>query len=292
MNYAVEITNLKKRFWNRNVFEDLNLNIEENKIYCLVGRNGAGKTTLLRCIASQYVKTEGSIKAFREEIFENKNALSKIYLCQENGFSGDMTGREIFSAAKTFLKYWDEEFKERLLGKFNVELGKKYGDLSKGMKACLNIIVALASRAPITIFDEAYAGLDPFNREIFYEELLRDYEENPRTIIFSTHYIEEIESLFEGIIFMDKGKIILNEDRDTIDERAFYITGKEEELNDILIKLNVVSKEKIASFIRAGIYDDISYEEKIQLQSKGLTLEKMPLQKLFVNLLKEGVRSE
>lgn len=292
MSYAIEITNLKKRFYSRNVFEDLNLNIEENKIYCLVGRNGAGKTTLLRCIASQYVKTGGSIKAFGEEIFENKNALSKIYLCQENGFSADMTGREIFSTAKVFLKYWDEGFKEKLIGKFNVELGKKYGDLSKGMKACLNIIVALASRAPITIFDEAYAGLDPFNREIFYEELLKDYEENPRTIIFSTHYIEEIESLFEGIIFMDKGKIVLNEDGNTIDEKAFYITGKEEELNDILRNLNVVSKEKITSFIRVGIYDDISYEEKIQLQNKGFTLEKMPLQKLFVNLLKEGGRSE
>lgn len=292
MSYAIEVTNLKKRFWNRNVFEDLNLNIEEDKIYCLVGRNGAGKTTLLRCIASQYVKTEGSIKAFGEEIFENKNALSKIYLCQENGFSAEMTGREIFSAAKTFLKYWDEAFKEKLLEKFNIELGKKYGDLSKGMKACLNIIVALASRAPITIFDEAYAGLDPFNREIFYAELLRDYEENSRTIIFSTHYIEEIESLFEGIIFMDKGKILLNESSDIIDEKAFYITGKEEELNDILRNLNVVSKEKIASLIRAGIYDDISYEEKIQLQNNGFTLEKMPLQKLFVNLLKEGGRSE
>lgn len=292
MSHAIEITNLKKRFWNRNVFKDLNLSIEENKIYCLVGRNGAGKTTLLRCIASQYVKSGGSIKAFGEEVFENKGALSKIYLCQENGFSTEMTAREIFRAAKIFLKYWDEEFKEKLLDKFNVELGKKYGDLSKGMKACLNIIVALASRAPITIFDEAYAGLDPFNREIFYEELLRDYEENPRTIIFSTHYIEEMENLFEGIIFMDKGKILLNEDRDTIDERAFYITGKEEELNDILRNLNVVSKEKIASLIRAGVYDYISYEEKIQLQNKGFALEKMPLQKLFVNLLREGVRSE
>lgn len=292
MSHAIEITNLKKRFWNRNVFEDLNLSIDENKIYCLVGRNGAGKTTLLRCIASQYVKTGGSIKAFGEEVFENKNALSKIYLCQENGFSGDMTGREILNTAKVFLKYWDEEFKEKLVKKFNVEVGKKYGDLSKGMKACLNIIVALASRAHITIYDEAYAGLDPFNREIFYEELLRDYEENPRTIIFSTHYIEEIESLFEGIIFMDKGKIILNEDRDTIDERAFYITGKEEELNDAITNLNVVSKEKIASLIRMGIYDNVSYEEKLQLQNKGFALEKMPLQKLFVNLLKEGVRSE
>lgn len=292
MSYAIEITNLNKRFWNKVVFEGLNLNIEENKIYCLAGRNGAGKTTLLRCIASQYVKTGGSIKAFGEEVFENKNALSKIYLCQENGFSGDMTGREILNTAKVFLKYWDEEFKERLVKKFNAELGKKYGELSKGMKACLNIIVALASRAPITIFDEAYAGLDPFNREIFYEELLRDYEENPRTIIFSTHYIEEMENLFEGIIFMDKGKILLNEDRDTIDEGAFYITGKEEELNDILRNLNVVSKEKIASLTRIGIYDNVSYEEKIQLQNKGFTLEKMPLQKLFVNLLKEGVRDE
>lgn len=111
-------------------------------------------------------------------------------------------------------------------------------------------------------------------------------------LVFIFFRKEEIESLFEGIIFMDKGKIILNEDIDTIDERAFYITGKEEELNDVLRNLNVVSKEKIASLIRLGIYDYISYEEKVQLQNKGFTLEKMPLQKLFVNLLKEGVRSE
>ncbi|WP_097027468.1 ABC transporter ATP-binding protein [Clostridium peptidivorans] len=292
MSYAIEITNLNKKFWNKGVFKDLNLNIEENKIYCLAGRNGAGKTTLLRCIASQYVKTGGSIKAFGEEVFENKNALSKIYLCQENGFSAAMTGREIFNTAKVFLKYWDEEFKERLIKKFNVELGKKYGDLSKGTKSCLNIIVALASRAPITIYDEAYAGLDPLNREMFYEELLKDYEENPRTIIFSTHHIEEIEGLVEEIIFMDNGKILLNENKDTIDEKAFYITGKEEELYDISKNLRVISKEKVGALMRIGICDNVSYEEKIKLQDKGFTLEKMTLQKLFVNMLREGGRVE
>ncbi|WP_186429284.1 ABC transporter ATP-binding protein [Clostridium sp. BSD9I1] len=288
MSYAIEISNLKKRFWNKQVFEDLNLNIEENKIYCLAGRNGAGKTTLLRCIASQYIKTGGSIKAFGEEVFENKNALSKIYLCQENALPADMTGREILNAAKVFLKYWDEEFKERLIKKFNVELHKTYGDLSKGTKSCLNIIVALASRAPITIYDEAYAGLDPLNRELFYEVLLKDYDENPRTIIFSTHYIEEIESLFEKIIFMNNGKILFNEDMNVIDEKAFYITGREEELEDVLRNAKVICKEKVGSLIRAGIYDSISYEEKVELQNKGLTLEKMPIQKLFVNVLKEG----
>ncbi|WP_027624844.1 ABC transporter ATP-binding protein [Clostridium lundense] len=285
MDLAVSIKELYKVFNNKKVLNDLSLDIEDNKIYGLAGRNGAGKTTLLKIIACHYIKSSGTVEVFGEDPFENEKILSKIcFVSDGNNFMPNMNCKEIFDIAKIFYPNWDEGFKEQLIEKFNLDVDKSYGDLSKGMKSMVNIIVGLASRAPLTMFDEPYSGLDPVGREIFYRALLEDYDRYPRCIIFSTHYLEEVSRLFESIIIIHKGKLLLCDDVDNLKEKAFYIRGEKGKLQGIEEKFNVLNKEFHGEIGNLEIFQYLSDEEKEALEELNFQVETMPIQKLFVSL--------
>jgi ABC-2 type transport system ATP-binding protein len=285
MDLAVSIKELNKVFNNKKVLNDLSLDIEHNKIYGLAGRNGAGKTTLLKIIACHYIKTSGTVEVFGEEPFENEKILSQIcFVGDGNNFMSNMNSKEIFHIAKIFYPNWDEDFKEQLIEKFNLDVSKNYGDLSKGMKSMVNIIIGLASRAPLTMFDEPYSGLDPVGREIFYRALLEDYDRYPRCIIFSTHYLEEVSRLFENIIIIHKGRLLLCDDVDALKEKAFYIRGQKEKLEGIEEKFNVLNKKSHGEIGTLEVFQPLSEEDKEILEEMGFQIETMPIQKLFVSL--------
>lgn len=285
MRLAVEIMDLNKNFLNTKALDNLNLNIEEGKIYGLLGRNGAGKTTLLKIITAQYVKSSGTVKVFGEEPFENEKVLSKIcFVSDKPKFIPTFTVREIFSIARAFNKNWDREFEKTLIKEFEVDLNKQYKNLSKGMQSIVSIIIGLASRAAITIYDEAYTGLDAVAREKFYRILLEDYSENPRTIIFSTHLIDEVSKLFENVIIIDKGKVILEEESDNLRTKAFYINGDIDKVSDVIKNKNVIYKEVMGNNINAALLEDVTKEEKIKIKNMGMQIKSMSLQKLFIHL--------
>ncbi|WP_315121702.1 ABC transporter ATP-binding protein [uncultured Clostridium sp.] len=285
MDLAVSIKELNKIFNNKKVLNDLSLDIEDNKIYGLAGRNGAGKTTLLKIIACHYIKNSGTVEVFGEDPFENEKILSKIcFVSDGSNFMPNMNSKEIFDIAKIFYPNWDEDFKEELIEKFNLDVNKSYGDLSNGMKSMVSIIMGLASRAPLTMFDEPYSGLDPVGREIFYRALLEDYDIYPRCIIFSTHYLEEVSRLFESIIIVHKGKLLLCDDVDSLKEKAFYIRGKKERLEEISEKFNILNKEFHGEIGTLEIFQPLSDEDKENLEEMGFQVETMPLQKFFVSL--------
>lgn len=285
MSLAVEIRDLNKKFLKTQALDNLSLNIEEGKIYGLLGRNGAGKTTLLKIITCQYVKTSGVVKIFDEEPFENEKVLSKIcFVSDKPKFITTFTVREIFSIARAFNVNWDKDFEKSLIKEFEIDLNKQYKNLSKGMQSIVSIIIGLASRAPLTIYDEAYTGLDAVARENFYRILLEDYTENSRTIIFSTHLIDEVSKLFENVLIIHKGKVILEEEVDILRTKAFYLNGDNEKMSDALKNKNVIHKEVIGNNVNAAVLQYITKEEKIELQNMGLEIKNIPLQKLFVHL--------
>ncbi|WP_234117370.1 ABC transporter ATP-binding protein [Clostridium hydrogenum] len=285
MAYALEIKDLNKKFGKIQAVDNFNIKLEEGKIYGLLGRNGAGKTSLLKLITAQYVKNSGSIKVFGEEVFENEKALSRICFVNDQGaFIPSLTADEIFKVAKIFYDNWDENFKEELVYKFNLQVNRKYGELSKGMKAAVAIIVGLSSRAELTIYDEAYSGLDAAAREIFYDELLKDYAENSRTIIFSTHLIDEVSKLFESVIMIDRGNLKLFEDCDELRNKAFYVMGNKKKLQQYLKNINIIHKEEIGETIKLAVFEDKNCDFKQQLRNEGFEISSLSLQKLFVYL--------
>lgn len=285
MGLAVDIRNLSKNFLRSTALDNLSLDIEEGKIYGLLGRNGAGKTTLLKIITAQYIQNSGAVKVFGEKPFENEKILSKIcFVSDKPKFIPTFIVREIFSIARAFNSNWDKEFEKALIKEFDVDLNKQYKNLSKGMQSIVSIIIGLASRSPLTIYDEAYTGLDAVARERFYNILLEDYSENPRTIIFSTHLIDEVSKIFENVIIIDKGKVILEEEVDALRSKAFYVSGDKEKIDEVLKNRNIICKEVIGNTAKIAILETITKEDKLRFEKMDFEIKNIPLQKLFVHL--------
>ncbi|KHO38912.1 ABC transporter ATP-binding protein [Clostridium tetani] len=285
MKLAVKVEGLNKIFNKKKVLDNLSLEIEEDKIYGLVGKNGAGKSTLLKIISCYYVKSSGNVKVFGEEPFENEKILCQIcFTSSDRTLPSYLKIGEILNTLKEFYPNWDEEFRRELIKKFQLDENKVFDELSKGMKAMVNLIIGLASRAPLTIYDEPYSGLDPVYKELFYKILLEDYEKNPRTIIFSTHYLDEVSRLFENLIIMDRGRVLINEEMDSLREKSFYIKGDRDTIEEIENNLNVINSEVYGKNKILWVFQEIPNLLREKIINKDLSIEPLGVQKLFVGL--------
>lgn len=281
----LEIKNLSKAYGETEVLNNINLKLEENKIYGLLGRNGVGKTTLLNIVSNLIRSDSGEILLNGENIFENSKAMENIGLVKENGFgTSDMKVRHIFKAAKILYKNWDEEYKVELVKEFKLDEKKKYSKLSRGNKTIVGLVVGLASRAPLTMFDEPSLGLDASYRYKFYNLLLKDVEEYPRTVIISTHLIDEVTNLFEEIIILKDRKVYLKEEVDKLLKKAYFLNGRLEKLEEVMENKNIIHREEFGTNTILGIFDDLSKEERDSLKEKGVEVSGIPLQRLFVLL--------
>lgn len=285
MNKAIECESLRKSFGSLNAVDGVTFELEKDKIYGLIGRNGAGKTTLLHLLTGQYAKDEGKINIFGQQVFENSIAIDNICFVKEKEYplEGDRV-EMIFRKAEIFYKNWDNKFKDRLVKEFDLNVSKKYKNLSRGMKSSVSNIIGLASRAPITIFDEPSFGLDAAMRDKFYNILLEDYQKNKRTIILSTHLIDEVSNLFEEVIIIDKGKILIKENVEELTEKAYYVTGNDEALRNFVQDKKVLSKEIFGNTAIIAFLGVLTEVEKEELRRVNAEISRIPLQKLFIYL--------
>lgn len=145
--------------------------------------------------------------------------------------------RDYLKAAATYYPHWDEAYAQRLVQRFGLETKKRISKLSKGMLSMVTIILALASRAPVTILDEPVAGLDVVAREDFYKLLLEDYTETGRTFIISTHIIEEAANVFEKVIIMKDGAIAEVAETESFVSSFSFVTGKDEDVAAVCARL-------------------------------------------------------
>lgn len=281
----LEIINLSKSYGSTEVLQDINMKLELGKVYGLLGRNGVGKTTLLNIISNQIRSNSGKVLLNGEETFENSNATENIAIVKENGFgSKDIRVKKIFDSAKILYNNWDEEYKDFLIKDFKLNTKKKYSKLSRGNQTIVGLIVGLASRAPLTLFDEPSLGLDAAHRYRFYELLLKDVQEHPRTVIISTHLIDEVTNLFEEVVILkDKFHYIKEEVADLMG-KAYFLSGKLEKIEPIIKDKKIIHKEEFGTTTIVGIFDYLSKEEKIRLKDNGVEISGIPLQRLFVLL--------
>lgn len=157
------------------------------------------------------------------------------------------------------------------------------------MQSALNVTMGLASRAPITIFDEAYLGMDAPTREIFYKELLADQAERPRTMILSTHLVSEMDYLFDEVIIIDKGAFVLHEEYETLISRGASITGAAEEVDDFVSGMTQLNEQQLGNTKAVMVYGYLSEKDKQEALQRGLEVGPVSLQDLFIHLTSEEV---
>ncbi|GAA1356016.1 ABC transporter ATP-binding protein [Arthrobacter rhombi] len=226
MNFAIETRSLTKKYGTTTVLDDLTIGIEKNTICGLLGRNGAGKTTLMSILAGQELKTSGQARVLGDDPFENAQVLAQLSFARENQkYPEEFKVAHVLRAAVWFYAGWDADLARRLVGEFRLPLKTPIKKLSRGQLSAVAIVVGLASRAPVTFFDEPYLGLDATARGIFYDLLLEDYMEHPRTILMSTHLIDEAANLLEHVVVLQDGRKVLDSSVEEATGSAFTLSG-------------------------------------------------------------------
>ena len=158
------------------------------------------------------------------------------------------------------------------------------GDMSRGQRSALGIVLGLAARSPVTMFDETYLGLDAPTRQMFYDEILADYMAHPRTFIISTHLIEEIGSIFEEVIIIDNGRLLLHEPTETLLAQGVAVTGPADAVDRFAHGLNVIGQRQLGRTKSTMVYGALDVPHRQAAQAAGLDLEPMALQDLFIHL--------
>lgn len=281
-------TNVSKKYKNVEVLHPTNLTLENGKIYGLIGRNGAGKTTLLSILTAQNPATGGQVTLNGQPVWENGKALGNICFSRELNamlLFGPNTYKPkyYFQMARCYYPLWDEAYAKRLIADFELDINKKISKLSKGMMSMVTIVLALASRAPITILDEPVAGLDVAMRDRFYRLLLDDYAKTQRTFVVSTHIIEEASGVFEEIILIDKGNIIEKKNTDTFLSEFFYVFGREDTVDKTTEGMQVLHSEGMGRQKTVCVRGS---QNTLQANARGLEVDisPVPLHKAFIYL--------
>ncbi len=285
-NAKLICNNITKNYKEKKVLQDLQLELEKGKIYGLIGRNGAGKTTLLSIMSGQNPATGGTVTLDGQNVWENSEMLGRICFSRElNTMNGNgantMKVKEYLRAASIYMPHWDQAFADRLIKEFELDTKARIHKLSKGMLSMVTIIVALASKAEFTFLDEPVAGLDVVMRETFYKILLEEFAESGRTFIVSTHIIEEAADVFEEVIVLNKGKIILKENTQELLDRAYHISGKAEDVDAATVGMTTYHAEKLGR--SKGVTLLLPPGETFKASAE-VSVQPMSLQQVFVAL--------
>ena len=288
----VEARNLIKHYKDLNALDNVNLSLSANRIYGLLGRNGAGKTTLMSILTAQAFATSGEALVFGASAYENDAVLSRICFIRESQkYPDDFQPQHAFRSAALFYKNWDQGFADRLAEDFQLPVKRRIKKLSRGQLSAVGVIIGLASRAELTFFDEPYLGLDAVARQLFYDRLVEDYAEHPRTIILSSHLIDEVANLLEHVIVIDRGRIIMDADADEIRGSAVTVSGSADKVDAFLAGRRILHRETLGSLASVTVDEVLSGPERTEAQELGLELSPVSLQQLVVRKTMAGTEA-
>jgi len=285
----VEARNLFKHYKDLNALDNVNLNLSTNRIYGLLGRNGAGKTTLMSILTAQAFASSGEALVFGASAYENDSVLSRICFIRESQkYPDDFQPQHAFRSAALFYKDWDQQFADRLAEDFQLPLKRRIKKLSRGQLSAVGVIIGLASRAELTFFDEPYLGLDAVARQLFYDRLVEDYADHPRTIILSSHLIDEVANLLEHVVVIDRGRIIMDADAEDIRGSAVTVSGSADTVDAFLMGRKILHRETLGSLASVTVDEALNSRERAEALELGLELSPVSLQQLVVRKTMAG----
>lgn len=284
MTTVVEARNLTKRFGSVHAVDDVSFRLEENRIYGLLGRNGAGKTTLMSLLTGQEFATRGEIEVFGTSPVENAGVLERVCFIKESQkYPDNFRVKHVLRSAPWFFPNWDAEFAAQLIADFRLPMTRPMKKLSRGQFSAVGVVVGLASRAPLTFFDEPYLGLDAVARQLFYDRLLDDYAEHPRTVVLSTHLIDEVSDLLEHVLLIDEGKLLVDSPADELRGSATTVVGGREAVEKFLGRREILHRDAVGGLVSITVAG-LDATERTAAKAAGLELGKVSLQQLVVRL--------
>ncbi|MEX2152597.1 MAG: ABC transporter ATP-binding protein [Gemmatimonadaceae bacterium] len=215
---VISISELSRSFGTTTALSSVSLSIPRGAVYGLVGANGAGKTTLIKHILGLLRAESGSVRIFGlDPVADPVGVLSRIgYLSEENDLPGWMRVDELIRYSRAFYPAWDDAYAEELRQTFALDPSAKIKTLSKGQKARMGLLVALAYRPDLLVLDEPSSGLDPIVRRDILGAVIRTIADEGRTVLFSSHLLDEVEEVADHVTMISQGRIVLSAPLDAI----------------------------------------------------------------------------
>ena len=217
---VVKARGIKKKYSDNNALNGLDLDLHQGQILGLIGPNGAGKSTFLHAVLG-LLKSEGSLEVMGLEPFKNRHQLLKK-VCSITDVAvlpKWMTVEQMLEYVEGVHPEFDPEKARSILSKTNIKNTSKIRTLSRGMIVQLHLAIIMAIDAELLVLDEPTLGLDLVYRKEFYSRLIEDYFDGNKTILISTHQVEEIEGVLTDVVFLDKGQAVMNESIDSLNQR-------------------------------------------------------------------------
>lgn len=283
----IKLVNVSKSYGNNIVLDKINLSLEDNKIYGLIGRNGVGKTTLMKILSDQILSYQGEIFIDGSNIKNDKTFKENLVFISD-GFISDMQQasklKSLTSTIKILAPMFNQKRYDELMDIFMLNEKTRYNKLSYGNQGLYRSIIGLSTGAKIIFLDEPANGLDEINRDKFYKKIIEYQEEDQSLIMVSSHILSDIERVVTDIIFLKDSKVALNETVEFIEEKAYMITIDEDHLK-FLENKNILSYKKVGKQLVVMVYDDFTSEELGRLNAR---VDRMNLQELFKAFNKEA----
>jgi ABC-2 type transport system ATP-binding protein len=223
---VIAVTGVTRRFGAKTALNDVSLSVPRGVVYGLVGANGAGKTTLIKHILGLLAAQQGVVRVFGlDPVADPVGVLSRIgYLSEENDLPGWMRVDELIRYTRAFYPKWDDDYAEELRETFALDPKARVKNLSKGQKARAGLLIALAYRPELLVLDEPSSGLDPIVRRDILSAVIRTIADEGRTVLFSSHLLEEVERVADHVTMINQGRIVFSAPLETIKESHRCLT--------------------------------------------------------------------
>lgn len=279
---TIRARGLGRRYGGHWALEDVDLTVAPGTITGLLGRNGAGKSTLMRIVTGQEFATAGTIEVFGERPVENDDVLRRMVFVREDQLYPDFRVGHAIKVASWFHPNWDAAFAEQLLADFELPPRRPIKKLSRGMRSAVGVVIGLAARAELTLFDEPYAGLDAVARQLFYDRLLADFAEHPRTIVLSTHLVDEAADLLEHVVLLDRGRVVLDAPADDVRGTLVTVHGPAASVEEFVAGRAVRQRRRLGSRASVTVAGPLDAADEARARALGVQLEPLSLQQLLV----------
>jgi ABC-2 type transport system ATP-binding protein len=233
---VISVSELTRRFGPKTALDSVSVSMPRGAVYGLVGANGAGKTTLIKHVLGLLRAQSGSVRVFGlNPVTDPVGVLSRIgYLSEENDLPGWMRVDELIRYSRAFYPAWDDVYAEELRQAFALDPSAIVKNLSKGQKARVGLLIALAHRPELLVLDEPSSGLDPIVRRDILGAVIRTIADEGRTVLFSSHLLGEVEQVADHVTMINRGKIVLSAALETIRE-MHRVDGRVLSLDEIFV---------------------------------------------------------
>jgi len=253
---AIETVNLTRKFGDFTAVNSVSMQIPKGSVFGLLGINGAGKSTIIKMLLGHLRPTSGEVnilgRSLEKDLIEIRK---KVGYVSENRYLYEwMTVAESVKFTKGFHENWDDAKAESLLKRFGLPLNKRVKQLSRGNRARLCLTLALSFNPELIILDEPTSGLDPIVRRDFIENIVVEIGQEGRTVLFSSHIVEEVERVADYVAIINEGKLLLSTSVDALKASVkrvrFSANGKRPDLSDMPSVLGIenLRHEQIVTF--------------------------------------------